>query len=279
MGSFGLSPRKVRSPEVGGACHVLRVRIAGDGTPLSAWAPTLPSEALAELAEVVAASPSGAELAENLPPTIQRLGCGPVAVLLTPLSEQHFPTPSPLVAPLAPTPLDGRAPALKALLAGRPQPPTDDALIGEERPKWWNRAEVRMGVPLLIAAALLAQAAVQIFVYRQLRFLLVVIGVAILALAPLMPALARGWQRWLLVAGGVLVQRCALAIFPRPAETFRPADTLLIVRDLSRDWLVQLWRDGHCTWRRATTPEVAALLCAWQSPLPSTPFGSLEDVV
>lgn len=184
--------------------------------------------------------------------------------------------PPPLVFQFEPTTLDESEVALQALC--------DDVLTvaaAEEpdrrpSPSFGRRWLVRLLIPTITTVCLLSQFLDPCIVTLGGGSIVFVLLAVLFAAA----GVYLSWwlsDQWLIVPGGVLVRRSLWGKVGESLKRCTPGDTLLLIRPGNPGWSAMLCGRGR-EQRRLTDFECAALLAAWQSPLPAPDRALLAEL-
>lgn len=181
--------------------------------------------------------------------------------------------PPPLEVPIEPLELDEGRSALHEL----PGIQGDGVGAKPLRSSRARRLLVRLGLPLVIILPQLFNGITQM-VFNRNVYVYWTWGLMIGAL--IVATILIWWlsDQWLIVPGGVLIRKSFVGKVGQSLRLFTPADSLLLIRPHVQGVVqLELWRGGKCFRRRATPLELAALLAAWQSPLPPPSMDRLSD--
>lgn len=192
-------------------------------------------------------------------------------VLCFATESRSVPIPNPLQVPIEPLELDEAKSPLHEIVHDAPAP----AAQSVKRTRRWKRFFIRMAVPIAFIGIVLNPLIQAIIRWRSIWWWGAT-GAAIIFLIVL-SMMVSGARQGLIVPGGLLM-RSRFRRRPDALRLFTPSDTLLSVHNASPGYHVTLWNDGKASaYLRATELELAALLAAWQSPLPPPTMDRLSE--
>ena len=212
----------------------------------------------------------------HLAPVIERHRLPGVALVVN-YKKDWFEVPPPIEVPFEPLELDEANPALRTLFAAYGEVTKTAVQMPRRRP--WRRHVVRWGIPLALVGALLPQAVHLTLLPMGNRAVAYWLWAALAAVV--VGALTARWlasSQWLLVPRGLVIRRAVIGRVGVSLQLYTPADTYLSISPQQRKWIAELWRDRCKARKQITAYEAAALLAAWQSPLPPPEEEKLGDL-
>ncbi len=268
-------------------CFVLKSRSYAEQRHIDVEYPPLPEGARAELEAIAACQRHPLLIAPDELHTIrERHGLPGVALVQTVQGKHELTIPSPTLVPFEAIELDETHPAIEALLSSeaRGHAPLLDVPV---RSRYWRHTLRAIILIALLYAGLLVVARLstpslwswpETILFALLGALALVSALLVLAF-PVRGRPGLRWEpRWYLVPGGVALRRRAPLPLRRRWRLYTPRDTVLTITPLRSGWQAALDRGGVQIVHGFTPLECAALLAAWQSPVPPPPAELLEQL-
>jgi hypothetical protein len=268
-------------------CFVLKSRSYAERRHIDIEYPPLPEGARAELEAIAACQRHPLLIAPDELHTIrERHGLPGVALVQTVQGKHELTIPSPTLVPFEAIELDETHPAIEALLSpeARGHAPLPDV---PARSRYWQHTlrAIILVAPLYAGLILLARVSTpSLWSWPDTMLFALPGGLALVSALLLLAFPVRGrsglrWApRWYLVPGGVALRRRAPLPLRKRWRLYTPRDTVLTITPLRSGWQAALDRGGVQIVHGFTSLECAALLAAWQSPLPAPSVELLQQL-
>lgn len=256
-------------------CCVVRFSIKKGGKDIEPTCAGMSTEALDGLRDATKSWRDPKHVVRRLEALRQREQL-PGLVLWYNLENHAMDTPAPLGVPFEPYELnEGRSPL--ADLIGSSAAVADPEAVAAMRSSRSKRALARLGIPAILLLSTLPNAITQIAIHRDPATSWIWAAPVVLMVL----AAAIVWwlsDQWLLVPGGVVIRKTMVGKVGESLKLCTPANSMLIIRPQQSFFSLELWQGSHVKKRQATKLEAAALLAAWQSPIPPPDPDRLSDL-